>query len=226
MTLRQIFAGIWKVVKWGLLVLGLIGLGIIIRSQGVLTGRPQIIYVPAVTGQASAQTAAEPGKSQTAADQNAGTVTVQNPTPAEIQKLGTDAPKGLNLKTMFTSLGNISPVKPFEWVWMPIQEHVSDHNQWPSVDIWAKLAQRPDTWLVVDASATGNGNGYCYHCVAIYYIADGVPQRDVFLKDGQYFVLDGSVSYEEVLEFAKSIALHTGSSNISVINVCLADRKS
>jgi len=112
---------------------------------------------------------------------------------------------------------------PWEWAWIDPQKWVTDHKQLPFKDC-AILAQRPNTYLVVDADYSGTVNGYAEHAVTIYYLPDGQPQRDIFVFYGQYHVLDGAAPLEDVITLAKAIASHTGSSNRTEINFVIAER--
>lgn len=128
-------------------------------------------------------------------------------------------------ENQFSITDKIAPeAKPWEWVWRSEQSFVTDHNQWPS-ECWATLAQRPDTWMIIDANVSGTADGYAEHAVTIYYLPDGVPQRDVFIKYGQYHVLRGDTPVEDVIALSRAIASHTGSSNRSTINFVIAEQK-
>lgn len=120
----------------------------------------------------------------------------------------------------FQASAQIAPAeKPFVWQWLPIQAKLSEWVKCPYPDKgFCRFAGRPGMWVVVDSSAVRVGTkGYDGPSVTIIRIAADQPQLDIYVHDGQVYTFPSTVSKADVLEFAKALALNTGSSNRATI---------
>jgi len=179
-----------------------------------LTGRVDALEQPAVEAKAPADPVVEEPVADLQSD-----VADASALPESLQ---TNACKGIG-GNPFKVEEVIKPLEtPWEWTWIDPQKWVTDHKQLPFKDC-AILAQRPNTYIVVDADYSGTVDGYAEHAVTIYYLPDGQPQRDIFVFYGQYHVLEGDAPIEDVIVLAKAIASHTGSSNRTAINFVVAE---